>query len=917
MNPAQRFVYTRTYSRWLPEQKRRETYPETVERLMEFFSGEISQIAPVHKNAARKAILSMDVMPSMRAMWAAGAAAKQNNITLYNCFAGDEKFVTYDGIRSFRETVGKSVLVKTSGGSWNRATIKSFGEQSLNEITLGHYNGKKPGNEKHKIRVTPNHRWLLAGGNETTSLKVGDVLFSPDLRGGWDTQGLIHGAVFGDGTLQEKKYAKIRLCGKKRNLLKYFEGYKVSYPPSYNGDPVVYLGNRPEWKQLPLDKVEPHYVAGFIRGLELTDGNRTSAGNIRISTQNKELASWLKRNAALAGYKVLSHRTYNGDTNYGKRSAPLHCILLGYGKTAVLRVESVKPAGVEEVFCAIEPTTHTFTLASGQITGNCAYTIINDVRVFAEILFILMCGTGIGFSVEEIYVSKLPEIRPATGKVVPVVIEDSKEGWADGLNQALQALWEGHNIKVDYSKVRSRGARLMTMGGRASGPEPLESLMNFASDMFRRKRGKTRGKKLQPIDCLDLANKIAEVVVVGGVRRSSQISLSDVADKQVSAAKRGEFWLIHPHRRMSNNSAVFDGKPDSETFLREWTNLVESKSGERGIYNAEGALRQATASGRRKPYEHFGVNPCAEIILRDAEFCNLSEVIVRAGDTLEDLQEKVKLATMMGMWQATFTHFPFLRHRWKKNCEEERLLGVSLTGIMDNAVLNNVNDKAKKWLAEMKYAALKEAEKWARKLDINMSAAITTVKPSGTVSQLVDSASGIHPRYNRHYIRRYRIAATDPLFRLLKDAGVPHDPELGEDPSIPSTYVLSFPVAAPVNCRTRQDYSALQQLDHWKMVKDFWCEHNASITVYVDADEWIRTGAWVYDNFDHICGVSFLPKDNGVYKLAPYEDITEAQYNQLLAAFPEIDYSKLTQYEDDDNTEGSKSYACTGDKCDL
>jgi ribonucleotide reductase class II len=865
---------------------------------------------------------------------------------------------------------------------------------------------------------------------------------------------------------------------------------------------------------------------------------------------------------------------------------------------------------------------------------NCSYLTVNCIEAFSETLYILMCGTGVGFSVEDQYVSQLPELQPRNGRTVKVVVEDSKLGWAESLHTVLTALWNGSDVEIDDSRVRPRGARLLTMGGRASGPEPLRDLFKFLVHLFKEKRA--RGlRRLTDIDCQDIQNKIAEIVVVGGVRRSSEISLSDLDSRAIAEAKMGEFWNSHPHRSMSNNSAVYLGRPDVVTFMEEFTTLIKSKAGERGIFNREGAMKQMTASGRRATWQHIGTNPCVpgwtkvltkdgyqpietlvgrevevwngfewssvkpaitgrqqplvdvllssgqsltctpyhefvvaidytgmsrrvkakdllpgmklakheypvveigedhptaytqgfisgdgmngykhlclyspkfcclarlggrhkeldtgkdlmnvwfdfdplpkefvpegwsvksrldwfaglldadgtvlveggtqlgsinldfllrvqrmlttlgtaskvisankagmrgmpdgkggtkeyycqdcfrlcigsaemqhlvslglkterlklsgfqpnrsasrfvmvvdvvdagtadtvycftedkrhmgcfegvvtgqcgEIILRDQEFCNLSEVVVRSHDNLESLKRKVRTATMFGVWQSAFTKFPYLRPEWAKNCEEERLLGVSLTGLMDHAVLNNVNDKAKRWLAELKGVALAEAERWAKKLDINFSAAVTCVKPSGTVSQLVNCASGIHQRWAQWYIRRYRISATDPLFHMLKDQGVPYFPEVGQDPESASTMVLEFPIAAPKGCKTRHDFDSMQQLDHWKMVKEFWCEHNPSVTVYVGEDEWLKTAAWVYDNFDDVCGISFLPKSNHVYQLAPYEDITERDYQRWMAVFPQIDYSKLRKYEEDDNTQGSQSYACIGDKCEL
>lgn len=548
---------------------------------------------------------------------------------------------------------------------------------------------------------------------------------------------------------------------------------------------------------------------------------------------------------------------------------------------------------------------------------NCSYLTVDSIDSFSEVLYILMCGTGVGFSIEREYIAKLPEIKNATGKAVDILVNDSKEGWADSFNKALRALWRGDSIKPDVSKVRRRGSRLLTMGGRSSGPEPLLDLFNFCTNLFEEKRKKGH-TKLTSLDVLDIKNKVAQIVVVGGVRRSSEISLSDLDDRLIAEAKVGKFWERGMgHRSMSNNSAAYNSKPEVQTFTEEFLDIIKSGSGERGIFNRQAARKQMQFSGRRQDCKDVGTNPCGEILLRPMQFCNLSEIVVRPEDKLEDLRQKAKIAAMFGAWQASFTKFTYLRPQWTNNCNEERLLGVSMTGIMDHPVLNNVNDKMKKWLGEIKAAAVSETEKWCKKLSINMSTAITCVKPSGTVSQLVNSASGIHPRYAKHYIRRYRISATDPLFRLLKDQGVPYNPEVGEEENTASTMVLDFPFQSPEGAKTKGDYSALQQLEHWKVFRHFWCEHNPSVTVYVDNDEWLDTAAWCYRNFDDLCGVSFLPKDTGVYQLAPYEEISQTQYDSLSSKFPKIDYAKLSQYEKEDNTEGARSYACTGDKCEL
>jgi ribonucleoside-triphosphate reductase len=549
---------------------------------------------------------------------------------------------------------------------------------------------------------------------------------------------------------------------------------------------------------------------------------------------------------------------------------------------------------------------------------NCSYIVMDNLRSFSELLYILMCGTGVGFSVERQYTDQLPRFaKRLTGNTVEIVVDDSRQGWANAYLKVLEACWAGDSFRPDVSKVRSRGARLLTMGGRASGPEPLLDLFNFIAALFADKRRKGR-YKLDSIDVLDINNKAAEVIVMGGVRRSSEISFSDLEDDKIANAKVGQFWTAGlGHRQMSNNSIAFNVKPDEITFDEVFLSLMKSGTGERGIFNREGAIKQMIASGRRQACDDVGGNPCMEILLRPNEFCNLSEVVIRPSDKLEDLKQKVKVAAMLGVWQSSFTNFPYLRPEWKKNCEEERLLGVSLTGIMDHPVLNNINDKMKKWLSDMKSEAIREAERWSKRLDINMSAAITCVKPSGTVSQLVDSSSGIHARYSEYYLRRYRISATDPLFRMLRDQSVPFHAEVGQTIDSATTMVLDFPFASPVGASTRHSINAIQQLEHWKVYKYFWCEHNPSVTVYVGEDEWLETLSWCYKNFDDLCGVSFLPKSDHVYQLAPYEEVTKSQYEELNSKFPKINYSKLSQYEMDDQTEGSKSYACVGGSCDI
>ena len=536
---------------------------------------------------------------------------------------------------------------------------------------------------------------------------------------------------------------------------------------------------------------------------------------------------------------------------------------------------------------------------------NCSFAKINSVDAFAECLYILMCGTGFGFSVESEEIEKLPVIPEIqSGQALKkVVIEDSKKGWADSVKTLMNSLYDGQNIYFDYSAIRPEGARLMTMGGRASGPQPLIKLHDFIRETMHN----AQGRQLTTLECHDICNQIAEIVVVGGVRRSSQISLSDLQDTDMRHAKE---WPYPIKRAMANNSAIYREKPSAADFLKEWGSLALSGTGERGIFNLEAA--QSRAPSRRYSPKIEGTNPCGEIMLRDMQFCNLSEVVVREEDDLDTLLDKVECATWLGVIQSSFTHFPYLRKEWKKNCDVEALLGVSLTGQMDNhAVLSSEALKA------LKSRVLRISRKASGILGTKMPAATTCVKPSGTVSQLVDSASGVHPRYSEYYIRRYRISANDPLFMMMKDAGIVCHPENGQTKETANTWVLEFPVKSPEGCVTRKDVTALDQLKHYKNLQHNWCEHNASMTVYVRDDEWFEVGNWVYQNWDIINGVSFLPYDGGKYKLAPYEEIDVHSYERLIKGLPLIDYNKLSNYELEDQTQGKQEMACVGDKCDI
>ena len=543
---------------------------------------------------------------------------------------------------------------------------------------------------------------------------------------------------------------------------------------------------------------------------------------------------------------------------------------------------------------------------------NCSYLPVDDPKSFDEAMFILLCGTGVGFSVERQYVQKLPEVPDQLFVAEDViVVHDSKEGWAKSFRKLVAMLYAGEIPTWDTSKVRKAGAKLKTFGGRASGPGPLEDLFRFTVAMFKG----AQGRKLSSIECHDLMCKIGEVVVVGGVRRSAMISLSNLSDDRMRHAKSGNWWEGQGQRALANNSVAYTEKPDMETFMREWLSLVESKSGERGIFSRPASKKQANKSGRRNADYDFGTNPCSEIILRPYQFCNLTEVVVRATDSLEDLERKVTLATILGTIQSTYTHFPYLRKIWQKNTEEERLLGVSLTGIMDNKLLGPSNAGLDKTLKRLKDVAVATNTEWADRLGIPASAAITCVKPSGTVSQLVDSASGIHARHSAYYIRTVRGDNKDPLTQFMKDQGIPNEPCVMKPET---TTVFSFPQRSPQGAITRNDMTAIEQLSLWLTYQRNWCEHKPSVTVTVRDHEWLEVGAWVFKYFDEVSGVSFLPHSDHTYQQAPYQDCSEREYLDALALMPErIDWTKLSDYEKEDMTKSSQTFACSSGVCEI
>ena len=543
---------------------------------------------------------------------------------------------------------------------------------------------------------------------------------------------------------------------------------------------------------------------------------------------------------------------------------------------------------------------------------NCSYIAVNNLRAFDELLYVLMNGTGVGFSVERQFVTELPIINEdfhATDTII--MVSDSKLGWAKALRELISLLAAGQIPQWNLSRVRPAGSPLKTFGGRASGPEPLEDLFRFFINIFR----DAAGRKLTSLEAHDLCCKIAEVVVVGGVRRSALISLSNLSDDRMRHAKAGRWWESNVQRSLANNSACYTEKPDMGIFMEEWKSLYESKSGERGIFNRQAAQSRSEMNGRRDATHEFGTNPCSEIILRDREFCNLTEVIIRGGDTEETLEEKVKLATILGTFQSTLTNFRYLNRKWGENCEEERLLGVSMTGIMDNVLTNGKKKGLEDLLVKLRQVAIDTNALWAKKLGINQSTAITCVKPSGTVSQLVDSASGIHARHAPYYVRTVRADKKDPLAKMMYEQGFPCEDDVTKPEH---TWVFSFPVKGPAKGVYRKDMNALEQLNLWKIYQEHWCEHKPSITISVKEEEWMEVGAWVYGNFDMMSGVSFLPMSDHTYRQAPYQDCTKEQYDKLFREMPKnINWMKLQEYEEQDMTAGSQELACSAGSCEI
>ena len=933
MTPYQDYIHLSRYARWREEDLRRETWEETVDRYVDFFRFRFPRL---DWQELKEAIVSHEVMPSMRALMTAGPALERENLAGYNPVVGSTLVVTKEyGEVPINNLTNQTATVLNKNGDWTTAFFRSFGDQLTKRVVF-----KLNSNTVTEVECTGHHRWVLQDGTvkSTDSLTPGDRIdFVTAPRPAIDdidyNLGVMHGIIYGDGTTSYScKRAdgyNIRLCTDQEDLLPYFSQYKPCYPPSNGGDPTICMrdgfAKTHALKELPPDSESDSYLVGFFRGWLAADGSVSKSSQVSICADTPS-RDWLLKKASRLGYIVQSYAQMPRVTNLGPRKRDTWDIAISRSSLTaddfIIKrkrdrfrplashyvVSSVEDTGrVAEVFCAEVPETNTFVLTKGLVTGNCCYVPVEDWRVFPEILYILMCGTGVGFSVESSLVSRLAPVPENFQPGYKLIFEDSKGGWARGYADFVNSLLGGWIPSYDLSLIRPEGSPLRTFGGRASGPEPLRRLLEYTKELFLN----ARGRQLTTLEAHDLVCMIASCVVVGGVRRSALISLSDLSDPLLRHAKDGSWYTEHTQRTLANNSAVYTSRPAVTDFMHEWEVLINSGSGERGLFNRAAAQRKFASIYRPLWRNEIGTNPCGEILLRPYQLCNLTEVVIRPHDTEDSIKRKIRLASTLGTLQSSLTSFRFVRPDFSRNCNDEHLLGVSLTGIMDNILTIEAPDRVLwNWRVEAHTANTETC----RKFGISPSAAITCVKPSGTVSQLVNSSSGIHPRWAPYYLRRVRATKTDPVSKLLLASGFRAE----EDVTNPSTWVFAFPQKSPASAVTRNDISALDQLQVWEKYNRAWCDHNPSCSIYVRPEEWLKVGSWVYDKFDSIGGLSFFPHSDHIYQQAPNEDITEAEYTRLLAAQPQFNPAHLARYETSDLTSGAQELACSSSTgCEL
>lgn len=941
------FVAVSKYSRFRESLQRREVFPETVNRTREMHLRRYPEISS-EINWAFDRVQEKRVLPSMRSMQFGGRAIEETHNRMFNCFAGSERFVTATGVVSFEETVGQTVRVLAGDGQWREARVLPFGKQPLIRVKLQHYNGRKHGNAEHDVLVTPNHRWLLENGHETTGLKEGDVLACPSL--GWeedemDIEGVRHGFVYGDGTLNWSKgreYAQVRLCGKKARLLhSVFEGCKHSFPPSCDGEPIVYLGHdRAHFKELPKTS-EARYVASFIHGLMLADGSPTSIGNVQIASQNADLVAWLKSHAALAGLKVLSHRVYEGTTNYGERSAPLNTVLLGTGSAARFRVVSVEileedEGGQGTVYCVVEPVTRSFVLANGQVTGNCSFSNCDRLRFFQEAFFLSLCGSGVGFSVQKHHVEKLPPLIDAIDEtnVRHHVIKDTIEGWADALGALMVAYTSGHYVEFSYHKIRPYGAPLKKSGGKAPGHLGLKRSL----DRCRAILDGALGRQLRPIEAHDIVCTVVDAVLSGGIRRSALLSLFSVDDQEMMEAKTGNWYETAPWRRNANNSAALHRPTVKMSSFDEIFRCVK-EWGDPGVFFLDDM--------------DTGVNPCGEVTLKPVleitdwnmvtelyargyegqlkpgdrvtgwQQCNLTEMNASLFDTEEDVMIAAKAAAIIGTCQAGYTDYAYLGPVSELVTERDYLLGVSMTGMVDRPALS-FDPEIQRRAALLVVETNKEI---ADKIGIGVAARTTCVKPSGKTSLVLGCVgSGIHAHPGRRYFRRVIATKIDPVYRHFRETN-PHMCEEMND----RQDLVTFCVTAPEQALTLQEQSAQDLLERVILTKRNWVEygtvrksspmrHNISNTIHVRPGEWDLVKEFIWDHRDELTGLTLFAYDGDKkWPNAPRETVKtpedEEKWKRLVSLYRPVDYSLMVEEEDTTDLQGEM--ACAGGLCEL
>lgn len=896
------------YARWLPLLRRRETWPEVIDRVVTFLRTTLASqgrtIEPLLWDQLRQAMLHKEVLPSMRVVQMAGPALERCHVGAYNCLAGDEQFVTRQGLKSFVETVGTTQDVLCVDGQWRPATVSQFGEAPVQVITL------RPGARsrtslRRVVRATADHGWVTTRGH-VRNLQVGDDVLANAVQPTDEINDheFVRGFLFGDGTVQDN-CARVRLCGKKALWLPVFErtDARVSYPLSADGDPMVSwsVGAFASCKELP-EQPTPSWMLGYMAA----DGYDSDA-QPQLTTVRQDVVTYLQNHAAELGIVVTGLTVWTTDSNFGSRQ-PLYRMTIRPAADVTWKVLSIEPTDeVVPVYCVTEPETHTFTLAGGLSSMNCAYLELDGPAALGELLYILMQGTGVGYSVERRAVGQWATVAPQEGGEAPIkTIPDSTDGWCQALVKTILYAMYGIKAQWDYSAIRPEGTWLHTKGGRASGPEPLKRLLDTVHTVVRG----AAGRQLTPFEVHRLATLCGSIVQVGGVRRAAEIALFDADDAEMAGCKDGEFWQTYPELAMANNSAVFTG-PVTPEFVQEFVALLAARgTGEPGIFRRDGQVPM-----RRQPAD-FGTNPCGEIILRSRQFCNLSVAVARPTDTVETLRRKVRLAALLGTIQSCLTTFRYLPETWRRNCEEERLLGVDITGALDCPVLQP-SPMLPSILRDLRRSAVEANVESAEMLGVPRSAAVTCNKPSGNSSQLLQAASGIHPRYAPYYVRRLRIGARTPLGERLRSLGIPVYPEVGQGTLEQArVWVFELPVKSPAGAVTRHDLTAREQLDYWLQWKQHWTEHNPSCTIYVGPTEWGAVANFLTEQWEQIGGLSFLPKDGGVYALAPYEEIDVTEYEQRVQALPSS-LSLDTLYESVDTTTLAQDYACVGGICEI